>query len=111
MRHIVTIAHQAFTPITYDLRCLKQRLPNRSLQMEDLQRLLLLRLLVVLGPGVMLLWLYFGLTPPQPLPPWSIALFLGLMALSFIALRLRVRFLKPVVAWEVLVQSDYSPTC
>ena len=39
--------------------------------------------MVVLGPGVTLLWLYFGLTPPQPLPPWSIALFLGLIALAF----------------------------
>lgn len=69
--------------------------------MEDLQRLLLLRLLVVLGPGVMLLWLYFGLTPPQPIPPWSIALFLGLMALAFIVLRLRARLFKPVAAWEL----------
>ena len=69
--------------------------------MEDLRRLLLLRLLVVLGPGVMLLWLYFGLTPPQPLPPWSIALFLGLMVMAFIALRLRARLLKPVAAWEL----------
>jgi two-component system sensor histidine kinase RegB len=69
--------------------------------MEDLRRLLLLRLLVVLGPGVMLLWLYFGLTPPQPLPPWSIALFLGLMAMAFIALRLRARPLRPVAAWEL----------
>jgi two-component system sensor histidine kinase RegB len=32
--------------------------------MEDLRRLLLLRLLVVLGPGVMLFWRYFGVTPP-----------------------------------------------
>lgn len=46
--------------------------------MEDLRRLLLFRLLVVLGPGVMLLWRYFGMTSPQPLPSWSIALFLGL---------------------------------
>ena len=69
--------------------------------MDDLRRLLLLRLLVILGPGVMLLWLYFGLTPPQPLPPWSIVSFLGLMALAFVALRLRSRFLKPVAAWEL----------
>ncbi|MFO1420328.1 MAG: hypothetical protein U1F59_05185 [Candidatus Competibacteraceae bacterium] len=33
--------------------------------MEDLRRLLLLRLLVVLGPCVMLFWLRFGLTPPN----------------------------------------------
>jgi hypothetical protein len=53
--------------------------------MEDLQRLLLLRLLVVLGPGVMLIWLYFGLNLPDALPAWSIALSLGLMALAFAA--------------------------
>lgn len=69
-------------------------------QMENLQRLLLLRLLVVLGPCVMLLWLRFGLTPPQPLPLWSIILFLGLMVLALVALRLRVRRTASVSAWE-----------
>ena len=42
--------------------------------MDDLRRLLLLRALVVLGPGIMLLWLRFGLTPPQPLPLLAVAL-------------------------------------
>ncbi|MGB4967502.1 MAG: hypothetical protein WBO35_04850, partial [Candidatus Saccharimonadales bacterium] len=69
--------------------------------MKDLRRLLLLRLLVVLGPGVMLLWLHFGLTPPLPLPLWLIALFLGVIALAFIALHLRTRLLKPVGPWEL----------
>lgn len=69
--------------------------------MEDLRRLLLLRLLVVLGPGVMLLWLNFGLTPPLPLPLWLIALFLGVIALAFIALHPRTRLLKPVGPWEL----------
>jgi two-component system sensor histidine kinase RegB len=69
--------------------------------MEDLRRLLLLRLLVVLGPGVMLLWLHFGLTPPLPLPLWLIALFLGVIALAFIALHPRTRLLKPVGPWEL----------
>ena len=69
--------------------------------MKDLRRLLLLRLLVVLGPGVMLPWLHFGLTPPLPLPLWLIALFLGVIALAFIALHLRTRLLKPVGPWEL----------
>ncbi len=69
--------------------------------MEDLRRLLLLRLLVLLGPGVMLLWLYFGLTPSYSLLSWSIGLFLGLMALAFAALRLRARLTTPMTAWEL----------
>ena len=76
--------------------------------MEDLRRLLLLRLLVVLGPGVMLLWLHFGLTPPQPLPPWSIALFLGLIALAFLALSLRSRRSTPVAAWELFAYLQFD---
>ena len=76
--------------------------------MENLRRLLLLRLLVVLGPGVMLLWLHFGLTPPQPLPPWSIALFLGLIALAFLALSLRSRRLTPVAAWELFAYLQFD---
>ncbi len=76
--------------------------------MEDLRRLLLLRLLVVLGPGVMLLWLHFGLTPPQPLPPWSIALFLGLIALAFLALSLRSRHSTPVAAWELFAYLQFD---
>lgn len=50
--------------------------------MDDLRRLLLLRLLVVSGPCVMLLWLRFGLTPSQPLPLWAVGMFLALMALG-----------------------------
>ena len=76
--------------------------------MENLRRLLLLRLLVVLGPGVMLLWLHFGLTPPQPLPPWSIALFLGLIALAFLALSLRSRRSTPVAAWELFAYLQFD---
>ena len=76
--------------------------------MENLRRLLLLRLLVVLGPGVMLLWLHFGLTPPQPLPPWSIALFLGLIALAFLALSLRSRHSTPVAAWELFAYLQFD---
>jgi two-component system sensor histidine kinase RegB len=69
--------------------------------MEDLRRLLLLRLLVILGPCVMLLWLRFGLNPPYSLLPWSIGLCLGLMALAFAALRLRSRLMTPVTVWEL----------
>lgn len=69
--------------------------------MDDLRRLLLLRALVVLGPGVMLLWLRFGLTPPQPLPPLAVALFLGWGALAFIAVHPLARRTKPVTAWEL----------
>lgn len=76
--------------------------------MADLRRLLLLRLLVVLGPGVMLLWLHFGLEPPQPLPPWSIALFLGLIALAFLALGLRSRRLAPVSPWELFAYLQFD---
>ncbi len=66
--------------------------------MNDLRRLLLLRVLVVSGPGVMLLWLRFGLTPPQPLPPLAMALFLGWGALAFAALHPAARWIKPVTA-------------
>jgi two-component system sensor histidine kinase RegB len=69
--------------------------------MEELRRLLLLRLLVILGPCVMLLWLRFGLNPPYSLLPWSIGLCLGLMALAFAALRLRSRLMTPVTVWEL----------
>ncbi len=70
--------------------------------MEDLRRLLLLRLLVVLGPGFMLLWLRFGLTPPQPLPLWAIGLCLALSALAFVGLYLRVRSAAAsITAWEL----------
>ncbi|HRF61663.1 MAG TPA: ATP-binding protein [Candidatus Competibacter sp.] len=69
--------------------------------MEDLRRLLLLRLLVVLGPGVMLLWLRFGLIPPQPLPLWMIGSFLALIMLACAVLRLRVRLAASVTAWEL----------
>jgi len=64
--------------------------------MDDLRRLLLLRALVVLGPGVMALWLQFGLTLPQPLPPLAVALFLGWGALAFIAVHPSTRRMKPV---------------
>lgn len=67
--------------------------------MEDVRRLLLLRLLVVLGPAIMLLWLYFGLTPAQPLPGWSMLLFLGLIAPVFILAHPRARSFKPTTAW------------
>ena len=69
--------------------------------MEDLRRLLLLRVLVVLGPCVMLLWLRFGLTPPQPLPFLAVALFLGWGALAFVAVHPFARRRKPVTAWEL----------
>ena len=76
--------------------------------MEDLRRLLLLRVLVVLGPCVMLLWLRFGLTPPQPLPFLAVALFLGWGALAFVAVHPFARRRKPVTAWELfaLLQLD-----
>lgn len=57
------------------------------MSMGDLRHLLLLGLLVVLGLAVTLLWLSFGSTPPQPLPLGSLALFLGLMAPTFILLQ------------------------
>ncbi|HOB60916.1 MAG TPA: ATP-binding protein [Candidatus Competibacteraceae bacterium] len=69
--------------------------------MEDLRRLLLLRLLVVLGPCAMLLWLRFGLTPPQPLPMLAIALFLGWGALAFVTLHPFARRRKTVTPWEL----------
>ena len=69
--------------------------------MDDFRRLLLLRLLVVLGPVVMLLWLRFGLTPPQPFPLWVIGLFLALIALGFIRLYWQVRSSAPVTTWEL----------
>lgn len=58
-----------------DRRSLRTSL-DRTLPMEDLRHLLWLRLLVVLGPGVMLFWSYFGLPQPQPQPQplWPIAL-------------------------------------
>ncbi len=71
--------------------------------MDDLRRLLLLRALVVLGPGVMALWLQFGLTLPQPLPPLAVALFLGWGALAFIAVHPSTRRMKPVTVWELFV--------
>ncbi|HPF58959.1 MAG TPA: ATP-binding protein [Candidatus Competibacteraceae bacterium] len=69
--------------------------------MEDLRQLLLLRILVVLGPGIMLLWLRFGLTPPAPLPGWPVALFLGWALLAFAALRRCARREKPLTTWEL----------
>ncbi|MBK8754565.1 MAG: HAMP domain-containing histidine kinase [Candidatus Competibacteraceae bacterium] len=69
--------------------------------MEDLRRLLLLRLLVMLGPVIMLLWLYFGLIPPHALPAWSIAISLGLMALAAATLRLRTQRATALTAWEL----------
>ncbi len=71
--------------------------------MDDWRRLLLLRALVVLGPMVMLLWLRFGLTPPQPLPPLAVPLFLGWSMLTGIAMHPRARRLKPVRAGELFV--------
>jgi two-component system sensor histidine kinase RegB len=67
--------------------------------MGDLRHLLMLRLLVVLGPAVMLLWLYFGLTPPQPLSLWIFASFLGLITPTFIMLHRRARSSQPLTAW------------
>ncbi|MEI2645685.1 MAG: ATP-binding protein [Candidatus Competibacter sp.] len=69
--------------------------------MEDFRRLLLLRLLVVLGPAVMLLWLRFGLTPPQPLPWWAIGGFLALIASGFIGLYWRIRSSASLVSWAL----------
>ncbi|MFZ1829765.1 MAG: histidine kinase dimerization/phospho-acceptor domain-containing protein, partial [Candidatus Competibacteraceae bacterium] len=71
--------------------------------MDDLRRLLLLRALVVLGPGIMLLWLRFGLTPPQPLPLLAVALFLGWGMLAFAAVHPFARRMKPVTAGELFV--------
>lgn len=76
--------------------------------MEDSRRLLLLRILVVLGPGVMLLWLHFGLTPARPLPLWAMLVFLGLMALAFIAMHLRARLPKPMLAWELWAHLQFD---
>lgn len=69
--------------------------------MDDFRRLLLLRLLVILGPAIMLLWLRFGLTPPLPLPLWLIGSFLGLMALALVGLYWRVRSLALISPWEL----------
>lgn len=68
---------------------------------QDLRRLLLLRLLVVLGPCAMLLWLRLGLTPPQPLPFLAVALFLGWGTLAFVAVHPFARRRKPMTAWEL----------
>jgi len=101
MRHIATLASRAST---YKIVAALWPQPEtttvyrRTLPMEDLRRLLLLRLLVVLGPGVMLLWLRFGLIPPQPLPLWMIGSFLALIMLACAVLRLRVRLAASVTA-------------
>ncbi len=71
--------------------------------MDDLRRLLLLRALVVLGPSAMLVWLRFGLTPPQPLPLLAVALFLGWGMLAFAAVHPFARRMKPVTAGELFV--------
>ena len=76
--------------------------------MEDLRRLLLLRILVVLGPGIMLLWLHFGLTPPAPLPGWPVALFLGWALLAFAALQRSARCEQPVTAWELFAYLQFD---
>ncbi len=69
--------------------------------MQNLRRLWLFRLLVVLGPCVMLLWLRFGLTPPQPLPFLAVVLFLIWGMLAFVAVHPSARRNKPVTAWEL----------
>lgn len=76
--------------------------------MEDLRRLLLLRILVVLGPGIMLLWLQFGLTPPAPLPGWPVALFLGWALLAFVALHRSAGREQPVTAWELFAYLQFD---
>lgn len=81
---------------------------GRPSRMDDLRRLLLLRLLVVLGPAIMLLWLRFGLTPSQPLPLWVIGLFLALVAVTFAGLYLRVRSSVSIAAWELFAYLQFD---
>lgn len=76
--------------------------------MENLRRLLLLRLLVTLGPVFMLFWLRFGLTPPQPLPLWAVGLFLALSVPAFVAPYWRVRSSAVISAWELFVYLQWD---
>ncbi|MBK8509909.1 MAG: HAMP domain-containing histidine kinase [Candidatus Competibacteraceae bacterium] len=76
--------------------------------MEDFRRLLLLRLLVILGPAIMLLWLRFGLTPPHPLPLSAIGLFLALIASGFIGLYWRIRSSASITVWELFAYLQFD---
>ncbi|RUQ31876.1 MAG: HAMP domain-containing histidine kinase [Candidatus Competibacteraceae bacterium] len=69
--------------------------------MKDLRRLLLLRILVMVGPCAMLFWLQFGLTLPPPPPGWSVALFLGWGTWVFAGLHRAMRRRQRITA-EVL---------
>ena len=69
--------------------------------MKDLHRLILLRILVVVGPCAMLFWLQFGLTPPPPPPGWPVAVFLGWGTLVFAGLQLAARRRRRITAGEL----------
>ena len=69
--------------------------------MTDLHRLLLLRILVVVGPCAMLFWLQFSLTPPPPPPGWPVALFLGWGTLVFAGLQRAARQRRRVTPGEL----------
>jgi two-component system sensor histidine kinase RegB len=69
--------------------------------MKDLRRLLLLRILVMVGPCAMLFWLQFSLTPPPPPPGWPVALFLGWGTLVFAGLQRAARHRRRVTPGEL----------
>ena len=71
--------------------------------MKDLHRLLLLRILVMVGPCAMLLWLQFDLTSPLPLPGWPVALFLGWGTGVFAGLQRAIRRRRRISAGELFV--------
>lgn len=81
---------------------------ERIVPLQDLRHLTFLRLLVVAGPVVMLLWLHFGLVQPQPLPVWVIGLFLALIALAFIGLYLQARLAASITAWKLFAYLQFD---
>ena len=81
---------------------------ERIAPLQDLRHLTFLRLLVVAGPIMMLLWLHFGLAQPQSLPVWVMGLFFGLITLVFIGLYLQTRLADSISAWELFAYLQFD---